>query len=67
MRSNESGSAKACYIRVFGLLHGFLPIAVPTENRGKDRLDGMQCAAKIANLERYGVGSLATPRVHLDA
>jgi hypothetical protein len=30
MRSNKSGSAKACYIGVFGPLRRFLPILLPT-------------------------------------
>ena len=46
MRSNKSGSAKACYIRVFGPLSRFLPIFLPTENRVKKRLhDDLRVAA----------------------
>jgi hypothetical protein len=48
MRSNKSGSTKACYIRVFGLFSRFLPILLPTENRINNRLRGdLRLFAKV--------------------
>jgi len=48
MRSRETVRRGACCIRVFGSFRHFLPIALPTEDRVKDRLHGDLCLiAKI--------------------